>query len=106
MRFMLIAVGIAIVTIAVACADTDGGDDGQTVTPTIRDQAEAVCPDEFLESCVSAYLAQAETGVAGALCVSEDAETWFIKTAPEGAKIGDPCEEERDHFIVDFVGGD
>jgi len=71
----------------------------------IRDEAEAVCPSEYFEPCIDGYVGAAESGLPVALCVSADIEnmqtgTWFTKTPPAGAKVGDPCQEEAGHFIV------
>ncbi len=97
----------AVVTPDITPEDSgeDGTVDGESdedLDATLRDEAEALCPPQFLVACTGAYIAAAKGSLKAALCITPDGN-WFIET-PQGA-IGDACSD-ADGVIVAIVGGE
>lgn len=72
-----------------------------------RAEAEDLCPEEFMEPCVMSWVAYASSPFASALCVNEDAGTWFLETPggvpgepAEGVQVGDACGGEPSATVV------
>lgn len=94
----------------------EGGGEPTDEDAALRAEAEAVCPEEFLEPCTEAYVMFATGDLPAILCVSSVAGTWYFATpgatpvpgsgatGNEGEQVGDPCAEEG-HVVVALVGG-
>ena len=122
-RFGVLLLLLLFAGLVVAC-----GEDDQTAPPTngepptadvdaeLRAEAEAVCPQEFLETCAGSYVTFAKGSLPAALCVSEENGTWYFTTpgatpdpdlgesGNEGQSVGDDCREAG-HKVVAVVGG-
>jgi hypothetical protein len=87
-------------------SDENGTADGATdedPDATLRAEAEALCPAEFLEPCAEAYIAFATGSLEAALCIFPEGK-WAMVT-PEG-DIGDSCGTPPDiGVIAAIVGG-
>lgn len=86
---------IAVLTLVLVGACTS--DDPNAA---LRAEAEKLCPNEYLDSCVDGYIKTANSLLPAALCVSEAGGTWFMETPGEGVEIGDACAGESTHTVV------
>jgi hypothetical protein len=73
----------------------------------VRAEAERSCPAAFRQPCLDSYLAIAQTGFAGVLCVFPESR-WSIGTPGQdghGEAVGDACEPDGTVVSVINPGG-
>ena len=109
MRVYLPAIALALLLFGSACSEESRSTPSPTTTPNAEAQADALCPnaDERVHrTCVSNYVAFADSSRVSALCVNELGGTWYFRTPETTTQVGDECPEEPSHVVVALIGGE
>lgn len=119
--WIALAIGAVLTVLLVACGDGDGTSASLTASPSptpidrealFRAEAAELCPAEFLEPCTDIYVNTALSSLPAAMCVNEDAGTWFFETpggvpgvitTPKDVKVGDACAGDAAHTVVALI---